>query len=192
LLILIFCIMISLIATITFKGIGLINVFKTMMTLIYPQLFFAVLFVMSVYPDERIGRMMIVLTSAMAVATDTFAYFSGALFGKRKLIPSVSPKKTVAGASGGVAGTVAVSILIGLFLQDAMKTAIGLCHFIILGVVLSVLAQFGDLAASMFKRHFNVKDFGNIIPGHGGIMDRMDSVLFICPAVYAYFMVFIV
>lgn len=121
-----------------------------------------------------------------ALVTDTAAYFSGYFFGKHKLWPEISPKKTREGAVGGILGSVIVSTLVGYFIAPGL-----LIHFIILGVIGSVAGQFGDLVASAFKRRLGIKDYGNLIPGHGGILDRFDSILFTGPIVYYYVMLFI-
>lgn len=124
--------------------------------------------------------------------TDTFAYFSGRAFGKRKLCPHISPHKTVAGAVGGVIGTTAAALLYGLVLNTFFTV-----HFLPLlglGVSLGLLAQMGDLTASWMKREQGIKDFGNLMPGHGGVMDRFDSILFTAPAVclfLAHFEIFV-
>lgn len=121
-----------------------------------------------------------------AFVTDIFAFFAGNLFGKRFLAPHVSPKKTVEGAVGGIIGSTAVSFIFALiFARDY------LLHCLIIGAFGSVFAQLGDLTASAFKRGMGIKDFGSIIPGHGGIMDRFDSLLFAAPFVYYYIVLFI-
>lgn len=107
--------------------------------------------------------------------TDTFAYLIGRKFGKHKLIPSVSPNKTVEGFVGGlVFGTLIAS----LFYVIAIGNING-CVLILMTMLLSVAGQFGDLFFSSIKRYFNVKDFSNIMPGHGGILDRLDSIIFV-------------
>lgn len=123
--------------------------------------------------------------------SDTGAYFSGTFFGKHKLIPHVSPKKTVEGAVGGVIVCI-LSCLLYLFILSKFieVTYIGYISAAIMGAIASVMSQFGDLAASAIKRDFEVKDYGNILPGHGGFMDRFDSVMFIAPFIY-YFLTLI-
>jgi phosphatidate cytidylyltransferase len=116
-----------------------------------------------------------------AFATDIFAYFIGRAFGKRKLAPVLSPKKTVEGAVGGLAGSVLCCGLFGWFAMPDL-----LVHCIIMGVLGSVAAQAGDLTASAVKRRLGVKDYGSLIPGHGGLLDRIDSLLFTAPLVYLY------
>ncbi len=106
----------------------------------------------------------------VAWATDTFAYFSGMLFGKRKLCPEISPKKTIAGAVGGtLLGTLA-GVLV--FVIAGKTWYSGFC-----ALPLSIISQLGDLAASVIKRRFGVKDYGKIFPGHGGVLDRFDSII---------------
>ena len=123
-----------------------------------------------------------------AFLTDTGAYFSGYFFGKHKLIPEVSPKKTVEGAIGAVfaamGATVIFAYCIDVFIESITVNYIVLAVYAFVG---SICAMFGDLVASLIKRSFGVKDFGNLIPGHGGILDRFDSVLFVAPLMY-YFM----
>jgi phosphatidate cytidylyltransferase len=110
----------------------------------------------------------------IAIATDTFAYFTGVFFGKHKLIPRISPKKTI---EGSVGGTVIATVLVSLFAYFVMdKTDLLLVIPITLG--LSIISQFGDLVASVLKRQFKIKDYGNLFPGHGGVLDRLDSMLF--------------
>ncbi|AUG57218.1 phosphatidate cytidylyltransferase [Acetivibrio saccincola] len=122
-----------------------------------------------------------------AWATDTFAYFSGRFFGKRKLIPSISPKKTVEGSIGGVIGCMLITVLYGMYLSNInMLNGFVVYHLIPLGFLCGIVSQIGDLAASSIKRYVNVKDFGNIMPGHGGALDRFDSILFCAPVVYFY------
>ncbi len=118
----------------------------------------------------------------IAWITDTFAYFAGRLFGKRKLIERVSPKKTIAGAIGGVIGSTVVVVLFAYILKREFVP-----YAFVLGIIGSVLSQFGDLIASQIKRYCQIKDFGDIFPGHGGILDRFDSILLTAPFVY-YFM----
>jgi len=122
--------------------------------------------------------------------TDTGAYFTGKFLGKHKLIPNVSPKKTVEGAVGGVVSTVVFTCLYLALLKHVFKIDnIGGADYLgvsILAIIASILSQLGDLAASVIKRDCNVKDFGTILPGHGGIMDRFDSVIFIAPVVFYY------
>ncbi len=114
-----------------------------------------------------------------AFGTDIMAYFTGYFLGKHKLCPRLSPKKTVEGAAGGALGSALFCMVFGL-LQKAGSPA----AYFLIGLVASPFAQAGDLIASAFKRKMGIKDYGNLIPGHGGIMDRFDSVLLTAPFIY--------
>lgn len=121
----------------------------------------------------------------VAWMNDTFAFFGGRRWGKRKLIPSVSPGKTVAGAVSGVAGAAAISVLFAAFLLDAwLGLALGAFSAFLFGVVIAIFAQLGDLAESVLKRSAGVKDSGTLLPGHGGAFDRLDSILVTAPVAY--------
>ena len=116
------------------------------------------------------GLWSVALVLCVSWVTDTMAYFSGMLFGKRKLCPEISPKKTVAGAIGGtIFGTLAGVAVYWI--------AFGTPLWGIMALPLSVVSQFGDLSASVIKRRFGVKDYGKIFPGHGGVLDRFDSII---------------
>ena len=135
----------------------------------------------------------ILLILCFAWGGDTCAYFAGRAFGKHKLCPVVSPKKTVEGAIGGVLGTMVFGVIITLVYSVAAnrmeaftRTNIGVSMYVIialLGCVAAVLGIYGDLFASVVKRQCGIKDYGTIFPGHGGILDRFDSVMFIAPFV---------
>ncbi len=113
-------------------------------------------------------------------ATDSGAYFTGRAIGKRKLWPDISPNKTVEGFFGGIVSAVIVSLPFGVF-SDMDISVIMLA---IVTIFLSVFGQIGDLVESALKRHYHVKDSGNILPGHGGILDRFDSLLFVWPLIH--------
>lgn len=122
-----------------------------------------------------------------AFATDTFAYFSGYLFGKHKLLPEISPKKTIEGSIGGVIGCAFIMGCYAIYLRYInVDNLMSMYHFIFLGLLCGVISQIGDWAASAIKRQVNIKDYGNIMPGHGGVLDRFDSILFTAPVVYFY------
>lgn len=117
---------------------------------------------------------------------DTCAYFSGVFLGKHKAFPVLSPKKTWEGCVGGVIGSILVSLLYAFIFKNQLYTAFTspLIALPVIALVCSIISMFGDLAASAIKRDYNIKDYGNLIPGHGGIMDRFDSVIFVAPVVY--------
>lgn len=121
---------------------------------------------------------------------DTAAYYTGRLFGKRKLCPSVSPKKTVEGSVGGVLGSVLGCVIYG-FILNHFALDIPMYHYLAIGLISGIICQFGDLTASSIKRNSNVKDYSTLIPGHGGILDRFDSILFAGVVVY-YYITFII
>ncbi len=131
-------------------------------------------------------RPFIWLVFITAWVTDTCAYFVGNFMGAKKLCPQISPKKTVEGAIGGIIGSVIACIIFAYFIMPKF-----LVHCILIGLIGSVLAQMGDLTASIFKRYTEIKDYGKIMPGHGGILDRFDSILFTAPAVY-YYVIFLI
>ena len=160
------------------------EIFSAAFMVIYVVTFMS--FVIKIRMDFGLPEMILIFLCAWM--SDTGAYFAGTFFGKHKLIPNVSPKKTVEGAVGGVI-VCALSCILYLFILKCLGTGIeGLNYgFIaITGAVASVLTQLGDLAASAIKRDFDVKDYGNIFPGHGGFMDRFDSVIFIAPFIYYF------
>ncbi len=124
--------------------------------------------------------------------TDMFAYFTGVTLGKTKIIPHISPKKTVEGSIGGAIGCMLTMILYGAVIMNRVETAaIPLYHFAIMGLLCGMVSQLGDWAASAIKRSTGIKDFGKLIPGHGGIMDRVDSILFVAPMIYIYVTLFL-
>lgn len=131
----------------------------------------------------------IIFTCAVcAWGTDTFSYFSGVFFGKHKMAPVISPKKTWEGAIGGV--LLAAAMNVGVYFVaskffSAPFTGWEWYAVIPISIILSVLSIFGDLSASVIKRNYGIKDYGNLIPGHGGVMDRIDSAVFVIPAMYA-------
>lgn len=126
-------------------------------------------------------------------STDIFAYFTGKFFGKRKLIPEISPNKTIAGGIGGIAGSIVCTTLFGIiYINGFTKLDMNILHYPVLGILCGTVAQLGDWAASAIKRNVGVKDFGNIMPGHGGLLDRIDSLLFVAPTVYFYIKFFII
>ena len=122
-----------------------------------------------------------------AIVTDTMAYFTGVTWGKHKLLPLISPKKTVEGAIGGVVGCTVIMTVMGLLVAPVVQADISWVHFPILGILCGIVSQVGDWSASAVKRSAGIKDFGKLIPGHGGMLDRIDSILFVGPVVYLYF-----
>ncbi len=138
------------------------------------------------------GKFLIAIALLGCISADSFALFSGMLFGKKKLAPQLSPKKTVAGSIGAFAGSIVVLLAVGIvFNLTGFYTAIPVYHYAILGLLIGGLAQIGDLSASAMKRYTGIKDFGNLIPGHGGVLDRCDAYLIVVPFVYYYLNVFV-
>lgn len=138
------------------------------------------------------GFMYIWLIIIGSTVTDMFAYFIGVAFGKTRIVPQISPKKTVEGSIGGVLGCMLVMILYSVLVINRFgATTIPVYHFAILGLLCGTVSQLGDWAASALKRTTGIKDFGKLIPGHGGIMDRVDSILFVSPLVYIYVRLFL-
>ena len=130
------------------------------------------------------GEYLIWLIFIGAFLADTGAYFVGIFFGRHKLCPEISPKKTVEGAFGGVLGGVVFYIVYGLILKYAFNFSVRFASLALMGVIISVISEIGDLSASIIKRHYGIKDYGTLFPGHGGILDRCDSVIMVAPAVY--------
>jgi phosphatidate cytidylyltransferase len=127
-----------------------------------------------------LGKYIYLLTFICAWMTDIFAYFTGMLLGKHKLIPSVSPKKTVEGGIGGVVFCVISIVVFGMVIENFFAPGEMKANYFVLavsGVFISVVSQIGDLIMSLIKRHYGIKDYGKILPGHGGILDRFDSVM---------------
>lgn len=133
------------------------------------------------------GFYCLVMAIAACCATDVMAYLTGKTFGKHKLCPTVSPNKTVEGSIGGIAGAVLISLLAGWIMEKTASVDIHYPLLILYALLVSVIGQFGDLSMSAVKRCFCVKDFGTLFPGHGGILDRFDSLLFVAPFTCVFF-----
>lgn len=123
------------------------------------------------------GKILLVMMFAAPWVTDTFAYLFGRAFGKHKLIPEVSPKKTLEGSIGGIACCMIYVMVFGFVCTRLWDVTCNYAVLAALGILLSIVGQIGDLAMSAIKREYNIKDFGKIMPGHGGALDRFDSVL---------------
>lgn len=130
------------------------------------------------YINHNFGVFLVVLVFVISWTCDTAAFAVGSLIGKHKLIPEISPKKTVEGAIGGVVFSALLCALYGLGLDLVIeKIQVNYLYLVLFGIILSVVSQLGDLIASLIKREYGVKDYGRIFPGHGGVLDRFDSVL---------------
>ncbi|HEX7170337.1 MAG TPA: phosphatidate cytidylyltransferase [Rubrobacter sp.] len=134
---------------------------------------------LGLFPDTRYGVVLILIAVVGPWISDSGAYFAGRFFGRRMLFPSLSPKKTVEGGAGGLLLTVLIVGPIAYLLLDYTPA-----KALIIGAFVSVSSQCGDLFESSLKRILDVKDLGTFLPGHGGVLDRIDSLLFTAPAVY--------
>ncbi|HVG18533.1 MAG TPA: phosphatidate cytidylyltransferase [Blastocatellia bacterium] len=133
-------------------------------------------------PESRLASKLLTMFFAMVMMTDTGAYYTGRSIGRHKLAPRVSPGKTVEGAIGGLIAAVITGPLCRWIFFPEIHPA----NAMALGATIGVLGQVGDLAESMLKRGSGVKDSGNLLPGHGGMLDRVDSILFCAPLLYYY------
>ena len=130
------------------------------------------------------------LVFVAAWVCDSFAYFTGRFFGKHKLAPHLSPKKTIEGSIGGIIFAILGCMLYGLIIEKAFEVDANYIALAIIGLILSIISQIGDLWASLIKREYGVKDYSQMMPGHGGIMDRFDSIIAISTILMAISMVF--
>jgi len=164
------------------------DIIPSLFILNYPTLF--LMCMMLVY--FSFGRPVALVAAGMAYAapecSDTFAYFGGTFLGKHKLCPTISPKKTVEGAVFALIGGTVFGVGM-FFLQSIWGGHIGFVVLILLGLGCGLLSQFGDLFASLLKRWAGVKDFSSVFPGHGGIIDRIDSIMFCAPLVLCVFLI---
>jgi phosphatidate cytidylyltransferase len=137
--------------------------------------------------DLEYGEYIYLLAFLAPWISDSFAYFIGVRFGKHKLIPDVSPKKTIEGAVGGIVFGTASVALYGFIIGRIFTIQTVYPALIAVGFIMCILSQCGDLIASLIKRHYNKKDYGNVFPGHGGVMDRFDSIIITAPFLYFLF-----
>lgn len=134
----------------------------------------------------RFGFGWVILAFVVTWLNDTFAYFAGRFFGRTKMLPKISPKKTWEGFAGGALGSILGGAILLAIFPDGWLAGLTLAGCVLLGGVAAVLGPLGDLAESMLKRAAGVKDSGRLIPGHGGLLDRIDALLFVAPWVYLF------
>lgn len=185
--VIIFCIMIFMNKVLSFKDIAVIYSMVMLITLSLSKI--VTLRDYGAQHGPLVGVYYIVVALALPWMADTGAYFFGSFFGKHKLCPDISPKKTIEGAIGGVVLCVASMMIVNVVFQFLIFPKGITVHYgsmILLALVGSVLSILGDLSFSMVKRGCHIKDFGNAIPGHGGILDRFDSVVFVAPFIFFF------
>lgn len=172
----------------------------TVLPMAYPGFLFSMLASLQDIPNATMALAALLIAFFLASINDVFALFTGMALGKHKLSPEISPKKTIEGSIGGLIASAVFAMLVAWLLDWAQATAgvaqalrigeakaeFSILGFAIMGVFAGAMSQIGDLTASLVKRHCGVKDYGTIFPGHGGIMDRFDGILF-CGAVCAVF-----
>jgi len=161
----------------------IVDVAITVFSLVYIPFMFSFLKSILMMPN---GRFLILYVFTAAFASDTFAYFIGTKFGKNKLCVEISPKKTIEGSIGGILGVILCFTILTYIGNAYFSMNMNIIYMLVAGVIAGIAGQFGDLSASAIKRYCKVKDFGNIIPGHGGILDRFDSMLFVAPVMYMF------
>lgn len=177
---------------------------ETMSIILYPLAILSTMMILN-HIGYNIGYVAIITMFAITMTTDTFAYLFGMMFGRKeksaRLAPDISPKKSMAGFYAGVAGGLIISIVCWLLfyhfnllsanMTTTLTTAWSLTLFSLCGIVGSLATQFGDLLASSIKRQADIKDFSNLLPGHGGIMDRVDGEMFSSTVVASLFLLFL-
>lgn len=184
---LILSVFILFILTIFTDKINFIDVGMTLLGFVYVGMFFSFIYLVA---SKSLGEYYVWLIFIGAWITDSAAYYAGRYLGKHKLCPTISPKKTVEGSIGGLIGSVVICGLFGILINNYVAS-FPVYHFFIIGGLCGVFSQFGDLVASSIKRYVGIKDYSNLIPGHGGILDRFDSILF-CGVVVFYYLTFII
>lgn len=165
---------------------------STLLAMIYPATVLSYMLGLNYLPQTyRVSAILLVFI--VSCLTDTFAYLIGSLLKGPKLCPKISPKKTVSGAIGGLLGGVIGAMIVYLFARyNLLHTELfasgtaGIVHFVMLGLFGSFMDQCGDLVASYFKRRCGIKDYGSFLPGHGGVLDRVDGMMFSAVLVYLY------
>lgn len=167
------------------KKVNMIDFIITIFGFFYIPFMLVNIYIVRQIPQT--GMFFVWLIFISAWGCDTGAYFVGIAFGKRKLIPELSPKKTVEGAIGGIVVATLLGLAYGFFVASRLAEnikveTISIC--VLTCFFGSILSQFGDLTASSIKRYTKIKDFGKIMPGHGGVLDRFDSVIFTSPTIY--------
>lgn len=179
-----FILIIILLIMILRKNYKLNDAAYSFLTITYLGLSFGCLVNFFLKPNGMYALIYIIIIQNI---TDSFAFFVGRAFGKHKLCPDISPKKTVEGAIGGSLVCTLLVPIYAILLSDKLNFPFGnsVILIVLFTLFLSIVDQFGDLVASVIKRHFNVKDYSNLFPGHGGVLDRLDSILF-TSLVYTY------
>ena len=188
---------------IIFKGkVAFDSMMGTVFPMLYPGLFFSLILTLQDLDTRTASTMALVLTFFIASVNDTFALFIGLKFGRHRLSPEISPKKSVEGSIAGLVSSVVFAMLVPLVtyrlagVMPGVAADLAASHypplwsFGILGFIAGGLSQIGDLVASLVKRHCGIKDFGTIFPGHGGMLDRMDGILFCGVACYVFFKIY--
>jgi phosphatidate cytidylyltransferase len=164
-----------------------IDVSLTLLGFIYCGILFGFVYLVNAKPS---GEFLIWIIFIGSWLSDTAAFYSGKFFGKHKLSPRVSPKKTIEGSVGGLIGATIFTGIFGIIIQrytNIMPTY----NYFIIGALCGIFGQLGDLVASSIKRYAGIKDYSNLIPGHGGILDRFDSIIFSATVIF-YYLTFII
>ena len=171
---------------ITNMKINIVDIALTLFGICYIVIF--LLFIPTLMGRQN-GKLLVWYIIFAAWGTDVFAYFIGCKFGKHKF-SQVSPKKSIEGCIGGTLGSLLFTVLYTIFLNNVYNMDINYILISVIGIVLSLIGQVGDFSASTIKRYVGIKDFSNLFPGHGGMLDRIDSVIFIAP--FAYFLLMLI
>ena len=158
-----------------------------MLGFIYCGILFSFVYLVNAKP---LGAFLIWIIFIGSWLSDTAAFYSGKFFGKHKLSPRVSPKKTIEGSIGGLLGATIFTGIFGVLVQKYVYI-MPVYNYFLIGALCGLFGQLGDLVASSIKRYVQIKDYSNLIPGHGGILDRFDSIIFSATAVF-YYLTFII
>lgn len=167
----------------TEKAFSVDNVLKCFFAGIFMPAMMSSLSILNSYGPEGYARPYLVMAIGLAFITDGGAYFAGVLLGRHRGITQVSPNKSVEGFVGGLVIGAVFAVVVGLILQLGLDYTVNYLYLVIYGVLGALVTEVGDLAFSLIKREYGIKDYGKLLPGHGGMMDRFDSMVFCAPVV---------